>query len=295
MAFLPPYQPHAMLELEAIPSSAIDGPMTSVQAAPDTTGSASSLEQLLDAAVKIEHGEDLGLALVTPPPSPDRCGSAATSSSVETTPSSAGAFGVSAEAVRPFFFEPRPQKIEKKSKAHSKSKKSAKAPRPSSSRKVPTAAPSSRIPTRSDPRDEAFSFDLFAPLDSADAEEIEEGINPVHRLICAEILEGRRTKSGRVYFQCRCCEHLPVEERVKFSTMAPQSVESVYRSVNRWSMSHFRECPHIPAEMKARTPMQAKAVNKSGGAKVKDLWRKQIASLGLEDAEGGGAIVCRAV
>jgi len=145
----------------------------------------------------------------------------------------------------------------------------------------------SSLPTSSDPMDESFSMSLYAPG--------EEGIvNPTHIAIRKDVLRVRATESGRVYFQCACCESLPRDERARYSTIAPQSLKNLYQGFVRFMMYHVAACERIPDEIRAlASPSAAKDVRVGG---IKKFWPASAYEKGLRDDEDGrGIVYCKPV
>ncbi|KAL7525988.1 hypothetical protein ACHAXR_004608 [Thalassiosira sp. AJA248-18] len=89
-------------------------------------------------------------------------------------------------------------------------------------KKVRICRPSCSLPNANDPMHEVFYMKLYTAED-------EGKVNPVHNIIRRFILDVRRTESGKIFFQCTCCKHLPRRERAKCSTLAPQSIGGLYR------------------------------------------------------------------
>ena len=131
------------------------------------------------------------------------------------------------------------------------------------------------LPTASDPMDPSFLASLYSESDVGK-------INPVHEVIRRDVLEVRHTISGRVFFQCGCCKHLPRKDRANLSTIAPRSVNGIYRSFVRFMMEHVSACEHIPAHMKQ---MRAKS-SRDIGMRPKEYWIASAHKLGLRDYDG---------
>jgi len=165
----------------------------------------------------------------------------------------------------------------------------AKKPRASHPSKGDSSPPSRNKPSRSsctlptadDPIDESFLAKLYTPG--------EEGkINPSHAIVRRDVLEIRRTRSGRVFFQCGCCKDRPRSERAKQSTLAPQNIGGLYRAMVRFMMYHVPACVHISGEIRELSPKATKTVQAKG---TKKYWVESAMELGLRDAEDGGGIV----
>lgn len=143
--------------------------------------------------------------------------------------------------------------------------------------------PPARIhPTVEDPIDPAFDMRLYSTRDDGDDDAFAPHI-PIRR----DLLEVRRTMSGRVFFRCACCKHLPRDERAKLSVLAPQNVGNLYRAVSRYMMHHVRECEHVPQNFKDVNP-RCVMRNVKG---AKECWAKSAMSMGLRDGVGGKSIV----
>jgi hypothetical protein len=137
-----------------------------------------------------------------------------------------------------------------------------------------SALPTDSSPFKNDPVDETFLETLHDPLLDA------RRINPVHMIVRDDVLEVRRTTSGKVFFQCKYCKHLPPQERANQSTISPQSIGRLYRANVRFLMTHVPNCGYIPARVKAHSPKQAKLANFSGG---KQYWEESARERGLHD------------
>lgn len=148
-------------------------------------------------------------------------------------------------------------------------------------RRPKTGASSCSLPTADDPIDESHIATLYSPRD-------EGRINPAHCVIRRQVLEVRRTHSGRVLFQCACCKHLPRNQRAKLSTLAPQSVDNLYRAMVRFMMNHVKACPYVPEEIKGLSPKDSRVVTQRG---TKKYWVKSAKRMGLRDGEDGKSIV----
>ena len=129
------------------------------------------------------------------------------------------------------------------------------------------------VPTASDPADESFFTSLYSGSDVGK-------INPVHEVIRRDVLEVRRTISGRVFFQCACCKHLPRSDRAKLSSFSPQKVKTIYRSFVRFMMDHVSACEHIPDHIK---DLDAKSSRNNKVTKVNEYWITSARKLGLKD------------
>ena len=146
---------------------------------------------------------------------------------------------------------------------------------------------SSSLPTSLDPADESFAAILHAEADTA-------RINPVHVAVRRDVLAIRRTKSGKVFFQCRCSRHLPLSQRAKLSVVSPQCVGNLYRSFVRFMMVHASSCEHLPAHVCALVKGGGK---KRGFSKarsgIKEYWASSALGMGLADGEDGMSIEYR--
>ena len=123
------------------------------------------------------------------------------------------------------------------------------------------------LPTASDPIDASFLMSLHSA----------RKINPVHEAVRRDVLEVRRTMSGKIFFQCGCCKHLPHNERAKLSRFAPRNVGTIYRSFTRFMMEHVSVCEHIPKNIK-RMKAKRSSLRLRG---VKDHWTKSAFENGL--------------
>ena len=137
-----------------------------------------------------------------------------------------------------------------------------------------SALPTDSSPFKNDPVEETFLETLHDPLLDAGR------INPVHMIVRDDVLEVRRTASGKVFFQCKYCKDLPLQERANQSTISPQSIGRLYRANVRFLMTHVPNCGSIPARVRAQSPKQAKLANFSGG---KQYWEESARERGLRD------------
>ena len=149
---------------------------------------------------------------------------------------------------------------------------------PSSSAALDTKTvdvPTSSSPFKNDPVDKSFVLKtIHDPI-------IDDGrINPVHMIVREHVLDVRRSMSGKVFFQCKYCAHLPVDERAYQSTVSPQSISTLYRANVRFHMSHVRNCEYIPEWIKMCSPKKSRIGN-SGG--VKTSWEESAMAMGLSD------------
>ena len=149
---------------------------------------------------------------------------------------------------------------------------------PSSSAALETKTadvPTSSSPFKNDPVDESFVLKtIHDPI-------MDDGrINPVHMIVREHVLDVRRSMSGKVFFQCKYCAHLPVDERAHQSTVSPQSISTLYRANVRFHMSHVRNCEYIPEWIKMCSPKKSRIGN-SGG--VKTSWEESAMAMGLSD------------
>ena len=136
------------------------------------------------------------------------------------------------------------------------------------------------MPTAKDPMDPSFCTTLYSDKD-------EGKINPSHIEIRREVLEVHRTMTGRIFFQCAFCKHLPQNER-KGSIYAPQRVENIYRANVRFMMGHVRSCKFISQRLRALDP---KAKNKVPKANIRHHWIKSTHAMGLINGDHG-IILC---
>jgi hypothetical protein len=160
------------------------------------------------------------------------------------------------------------------------------------------------LPTADDPIDETFLMSLDSGFDNG-------RVNPVHVIVRRHIFEVRRTaNTGRIFFQCACCKHRPRSERAKLSTVAPQSVNTIYRSFVRFMMQHVSACHDIPYDIRSLDARARKVANsisssnnnsnflgRSGGSGssvgIKKYWALSAKRMGLLDGPDGKSIVYR--
>lgn len=134
------------------------------------------------------------------------------------------------------------------------------------------------LPTNDDPEDPSFLMTLHSKRDY-------RYMNPVHISIRREVLNVRRTAvSGRIYLQCKHCQHIHRSERAKTSTITPQSIEGIYRAVGRFIKRHVPNCEHIPSHLKG---LNAKEKVKNGSKKY---WISGAKKMGLRDGRDGKSI-----
>ena len=140
--------------------------------------------------------------------------------------------------------------------------------------------PSCMLPTADDPIDESFLAKLYSKRDKG-------RINPAHIVIRRSVLDVRRTMSGRIFLQCSCCKHLPRWERARLSTLVPQSVEGLYRSIVRFMMTHVTACEQMPQKIKDLSPKTSRLVHRG----TKNYWIKSAKKKGLMNGNDGKSIV----
>ena len=143
------------------------------------------------------------------------------------------------------------------------------------------AGPSDLVPTRNDPRDESFRATFYSDKD-------DKYLNRGHILLRKKLAELRRTRSGRIYFQCIGCQHLPRKERITCSTKAPRSIKSLYRHVVSFMMNHVYACPFISQADKDICKAAKQSRMKTS---TKEYWRTSAKAIGLRDGEEGRGIV----
>lgn len=145
---------------------------------------------------------------------------------------------------------------------------------------------SSSLPTSLDPADESFAAILHVEADIV-------RINPVHVAVRRDVLVVHRTKSGKVFFQCRCCRHLPLSQRAKLSVVSPQCVNNLYRSFVRFMMVHAQGCEHLPAHVRALVKGGGKGGFVKARSGIKKYWASSALEMGLVDGEDGMSIEYR--
>ena len=131
------------------------------------------------------------------------------------------------------------------------------------------------LPNSADPADPCFLLSLHSPTRDAGR------INPVHVAVRRDVLEVRRTMSGKIFFQCGCCKHLPRNERARLSTFAPRNVGTIYRSFTRFMMEHVSVCEHIPEDIK-RMNAKWSALRMTGD---EDHWTKSMVEDGFRNSD----------
>ena len=123
---------------------------------------------------------------------------------------------------------------------------------------VPTSSP-----FKNDPVDKSFVLNtLHDPA-------LNDGgrITLVHMIIHEHVLDVHRSMSGKVFFQCKHCAHLPVNKCAHQSTVSPQSINMLYHANIRFFMSHVRNCDYT---IKKCSPKKSRIGNSPGR---KALWR----------------------
>ena len=120
-----------------------------------------------------------------------------------------------------------------------------------------------------------------------------DGANPVHVAVRRDVLMVRRTTSGKVFFQCRCCRHLPLSQRAKLSVVSPQCVDNLYRSFMRFMMIHASSCEHLPAHVCALVKGGGKRGFSKARSGIKEYWASSALEMGLVDGEDGMSIEYR--
>ena len=79
------------------------------------------------------------------------------------------------------------------------------------------------LPTEQDPLDPHFRMTLAAADDVLH-------IDHAHVVLRRDVLEVRRCASGRAFYQCRHCNHLPRTGRPAMSAVAPRHMGEAYRA-----------------------------------------------------------------
>ena len=135
-----------------------------------------------------------------------------------------------------------------------------------------------------DPMDETFQISLHSPEDKTE-------VNPLHNAIRRDVWEVRRTMSGKIYFQCGCCKHLPRNKREQLAIVAPQNVETIYRAFIRFMGKHIKKCKHLPKHVAKLLGEDQK--RKDGGIwrGTKAYWAESASRRGLVDSEDGKSIL----
>jgi len=135
-----------------------------------------------------------------------------------------------------------------------------------------------------DPLDESFTLSLHSPEDKTE-------VNPLHNAIRRDVWEVRRTMSGKIYFQCGCCKHLPRNKREQLAIVAPQNVETIYRAFIRFMGKHIKKCKHLPKHVAKLLGEDQK--RKDGGIwrGTKAYWAESASRRGLVDSEDGKSIL----
>ena len=126
------------------------------------------------------------------------------------------------------------------------------------------------VPSTNDPEDSLFFLSLHSNKDKGK-------INAAHIPIRRDVLQVRRTVSGRVFFQCGCCSHVTRQDRARLSTVAPKSIEGLYRAFGRFFAHHVPHCQYIPKKIKS---MAIAPQNNRGS---KDYWTISANAMGLKD------------
>ena len=126
------------------------------------------------------------------------------------------------------------------------------------------------VPSTNDPEDSLFFLSLHSNKDKGK-------INAAHIPIRRDVLQVRRTVSGRVFFQCGCCSHVTRQDRARLSTIAPKSIEGLYRAFGRFFAHHVPHCQYIPKKIKS---MAIAPQNNRGS---KDYWTISANAMGLKD------------
>ena len=135
-----------------------------------------------------------------------------------------------------------------------------------------------------DPMDETFILSLHSPEDETE-------VNPLHNAIRRDVWEVRRTMSGKIFFQCGCCKHLPRNKREQLAIVAPQNVETIYRAFIRFMGKHIKKCKHLPKHVAKLLGEDQK--RKDGGIwrGTKAYWAESASRRGLVDSEDGKSIL----
>lgn len=135
-----------------------------------------------------------------------------------------------------------------------------------------------------DPMDETFQMSLHSPEDKTE-------VNPLHNAIRRDVWEVRRTMSGKIFFQCGCCKHLPRNKREQLAIVAPQNVETIYRAFIRFMGKHIKKCNYLPQHVAKLLCEDQK--RKDGGIwrGTKAYWAESASRRGLVDSEDGKSIL----
>lgn len=154
--------------------------------------------------------------------------------------------------------------------------------RPSKKRSPPL--PPVNVPTEADPMDEPWVGNLYTEKDKGT-------IKPAQILIRRDVLEVRRTESGKIFFQCGCCSHRPRTSRKVLSTVSPTSVGGIYRAVMHFMKHHVPACDDIPQDIKAGVAIKDTKDIKT--REIKKYWTESATVKGLRDASDRESIDCR--
>eukprot|EP00571_Detonula_confervacea_P005392 CAMPEP_0172315820 /NCGR_PEP_ID=MMETSP1058-20130122/26395_1 /TAXON_ID=83371 /ORGANISM="Detonula confervacea, Strain CCMP 353" /LENGTH=191 /DNA_ID=CAMNT_0013029989 /DNA_START=31 /DNA_END=606 /DNA_ORIENTATION=+ len=112
-------------------------------------------------------------------------------------------------------------------------------------------------------------------------------ISLFHDVVRRDVFEVRATVFfGTVFFQCACCKHLPRSARAEFSTIAPQSVETLYRAFVKFTRHHVPACEQIPQSIKD-LKASSRDVSTRGTRKY---WVESAMRKGLADGDDGSSI-----
>jgi len=135
-----------------------------------------------------------------------------------------------------------------------------------------------------DPMDETFLISLHSPEDKTE-------VNPLHNAIRRDVWEVRRTMSGKIFFQCGCCKHLPRNKREQLAIVAPQNVETIYRAFIRFMGKHIKKCKHLPKHVAKLLGEDQKRTDGGIWRGTKAYWAESASRRGLVDSEDGKSIL----
>jgi len=100
---------------------------------------------------------------------------------------------------------------------------------------------------------------------------------------------------GQVGLRCVYCRCQDSKDRTKRHTCFPTSMKRIYRSIMDMKLDHFKDCPHVPAGLKARMEELDGGKQKRGNSTIVSYVVNTAKMLGIMDRTGGIHIDLRRV
>ncbi|KAL3827705.1 hypothetical protein ACHAXA_000578 [Cyclostephanos tholiformis] len=100
----------------------------------------------------------------------------------------------------------------------------------------------------------------------------------------------RPIQVGQVGLRCVYCRMCHQRDRVKRATCFPSSIKRIYRAVIDMKLDHFKNCPYVPAGLKARLDQLQAGSTRSTGMTVQ-YFVKSARELGMSDSVIDGVFI----